>query len=84
MLSEMVCAGTRQNLRTTKGGTIPTQATATQFKIDEKPIMAATRRTTIGHPANKIVLVFSESMIPSVATRTGPRCSGLHRGRKTT
>ena len=62
MLSEMVCGGVRQKLRTTKGGTMATQATAIQFRMDVIPITIATSRTAIDQPAYMKVLVFSEYM----------------------
>jgi len=69
MLSEIVCGGVRQKLRTTKGGTMATHATAIQFRMDVIPITIATSRTAIDQPAYIKVLVFSENMITSVDRR---------------
>ena len=62
MLSEMVCSGARQNLRTTKGGTTATHATTTQFARDVIPIMIAARKTAIDQATNTSVLALSENM----------------------
>ncbi len=62
MLSEIVCSGARQRLRTTKGGTTATQATTTQFETDVIPTAIAARRTAIDQAMNSSVLEFSESM----------------------
>ena len=62
MLSEIVCSGARQNLRTTKGGTTATQATTTHCGTDVIPIAIAARNTTIAQATKSSVLVFSEDM----------------------
>ena len=62
MLSDIVCAGTRQKLRATTGGTIPTQATTIQFKTECTPIAKATRHTTVVQAAKSWILLFSENM----------------------
>ena len=62
MLSEIVCSGARQNLRTTKGGTTATQATTIQFGTDVIPIAIAARHTAIAQATNSSVFVFSETM----------------------
>jgi hypothetical protein len=62
MLSEIVCSGARQKLRTTKGGTTATQATTIQFRTDVIPIASAARKTAIDQAMNSSVLVFWEIM----------------------
>jgi hypothetical protein len=62
MLSEIVCSGARQKVRTTKGGTTATQATTIQFGIDVIPIAIATRHTAITQATKNSILVFSEIM----------------------
>lgn len=62
MLSEIVCSGARQKLRTTKGGTTATHATTTQFGTDVIPIAIAARQTAITQPTKSTVLVFLENM----------------------
>ena len=57
MLSEIVCSGARQKLRTTKGGTTATQATTIQFGTDVIPIAIAARQTAIDQATNSSVLV---------------------------
>ena len=59
MLSEIVCSGARQKLRTTKGGMPATQATTIQFGTDVIPIAIAARKTAIDQAMNSSVLVFS-------------------------
>ena len=62
MLSEMVCSGTRQKLRTTRGGTTAMKVTMTQFAMDVIPMAIAARKTAIDHAMNSSVLVVSENM----------------------
>jgi len=62
MVSEIVRSGVRQKLRTTKGGTMATQATTIQFGTDVIPIAIAARHTAITQTTKSSVLVFSESM----------------------
>lgn len=62
MLSEIVCSGARQKLRTTKGGTTATKATTTQCATDVIPMAIAARKTAIDQAMNKSVLVVSENM----------------------
>ena len=62
MLSEIVCSGTCQNLRATKGGTRATQATTIQEGTEVTPSAIAARHTTIAQPAKRSVFVFSETM----------------------
>ena len=62
MLSEIVCSGARQKLRTTRGGTTATQATTIQIGTDVIPIAIAARQTAIAQAMNSSVLVFSENM----------------------
>ena len=62
MLSEIVCSGARQKLRTTKGGTMATQATTIQFGTDVIPMAIAASKTAIDQAMNSSVLVVSENM----------------------
>ena len=77
MLSEIVCSGARQKYRTTKGGTMATHATTTQFVTDPIPTTIATRKTAIDQATNSSVLVFSVIAM-SVATGHRARCTELH------
>jgi hypothetical protein len=61
MLSELVCSGARQKLRTSKGGATATQATTIQFRMDVMPIAIAARKTAIDQAMNNSVLVLSEN-----------------------
>src|SRR3954468_13696758 len=62
MLSEIVCSGARQKLRTTSGGTTATKATMAQLAMDVMPMAIAATKTTIDHAMNTSVLVVSEDM----------------------
>ena len=62
MLSEIVCSGPRQKLRTTKGGTKAAQATTTQFETDVVPMAIAARKTAIDQAMNKSVFLVSKDM----------------------
>jgi len=62
MLSESVCSGARQKLRTTNGGTAAMQATMIQFVTDVMPMAIAARRTATDQAMKRTVLVLSESM----------------------
>ncbi len=62
MLSEIVCSGACQKLRTTKGGTAATQTTTIQFETDVIPMAIAPRRTAIDQAKNSSVLLFPEIM----------------------
>ena len=62
MLSEIVCSGARQKLRTTRGGTTAVKATTTQFATDVIPMAIATRKTAIDQAMNSSVLVVSDNM----------------------
>ncbi|HVH55047.1 MAG TPA: hypothetical protein VM791_02250 [Vicinamibacterales bacterium] len=78
MLSEIVCSGARQKLRTTKGGTTATQATTIQFETDVIPIASAPRMIAIDQAMNSSVFVLSEEHETSVATGNRARCAELH------
>ena len=78
MLSEMVCSGTRQKLRTTRGGTTAAPVTKIQLGTDLMPIAIAATKTAIDQAMNSSVFVFSENMETSVPTGSGVRCSELH------
>jgi hypothetical protein len=81
MLSEMVCAVTRQKLRATSGGTIAKQATTIQFDAELLPSAIAARHTRSTQVAKSCVFFVSEYMTPSVGNAgIGPlfrmgRCS---------
>ena len=62
MLSEIVCSGARQKLRTTKGGTTAMKATTTQFSTDVIPMAIAPRKIAIDQAMNSSVLVVWEYM----------------------
>jgi hypothetical protein len=62
MLSEMVCAGTRQKLRATRGGTIAMHATTIQFDTEWLPSAIAARHTRITQVAKIWVFFASEYM----------------------
>lgn len=58
MLSEIVCSGSRQKLRATKGGTTAKQATTIQVETDVTPIAIAATHTAITQATNSSVLAF--------------------------
>ena len=62
MLSEIVCSGACQKLRTTNGGTTAMKVTTIQFATDAIPRTIATRKTAIDQPMNTSVLVVWEYM----------------------
>lgn len=62
MLSDIVCSGTRQNFRTTRGGTTAAHATTAQFVTDVNPVATATRETAIAQATKSSVLTVSEAM----------------------
>ena len=62
MLSEIVCSGACQKLRTTNGGTAATQTTTIQFETEVIPKAIAATKTAIAQAMNSSVLFFSEIM----------------------
>jgi hypothetical protein len=62
MLSDIVCSGARQKFRTTKGGTMATQATTIQLATDVIPMATAAEQTAITQATTTSVLMFSEAM----------------------
>jgi len=62
MLSDIVDSGACQKCRTTKGGTMATQATTIHFGTVVIPITIAPTQTAITHATESSVLMCSEGM----------------------
>ena len=63
MVSDSVCAGARQKIAATIGGTIATQATAIHHRTDETLSATAERQMAIAQATKSNVLMLFDHMI---------------------